>query len=155
VSTTVRPQIAWPQTAADAHALSALGDDAPSRIARSPVPVLAPAAADALETPTVVVGPEYYAISGHAHGATITIQGTRAQHEVQGIAPIEGDHAIRRAKGFVTVNEGIRVASWSENGASYSVDVECGDPMNDARCTSESFVLGLAERLAFVGGGGR
>ncbi len=152
VATTISPQIAWPAGAADTRALAALGGDAPAQLARSPVPVLAPSAADALESPAVVVGPEYYAITGRAHGATVTIQGTRAQHAVEGVGPIEGDRAIRRAKGFVTVNEGIRVASWMENGAAYSIDVECADPTGDARCTSDAFVLGLAERLAYVGG---
>jgi hypothetical protein len=148
---TVRPQIAWPARA-DATALAALGGDA-SHVARSPVPVLAPARAK-LEDPRVIVDAEYYAISGKMTGATIAIQGTRLAHKYDNIKKIDGDRALRGTHGFVTVNEGIRSASWMENGASYSVDVECRDPVGDVRCTSDAYVLELAESLVFVGGAG-
>ena len=60
----------------------------------------------------------------------------------------------REARGFVTVNEGIRTASWMENGAAYSVDVECND-FRDARCQGEDFLLSIVAQLAFVGGSGQ
>jgi hypothetical protein len=157
VVTTLRPAIAWPPASqVDGRALAALGAEAASRVARAPVPVLAPP--DPLDAPTLVVGPEYYAISARARGeagATIRVQGTRAAHRVEGLAPLVGDRAVRGVRGFVTVNEGIRSASWIEDGAAYVVDVECADPFRDPRCTDDTFVLDLAARLAFVGGARR
>jgi hypothetical protein len=151
-STTVRPQIAWPARP-DSAALAALGPDA-TNVTRSPVPVLAPAASARLADPHVIVDAEYYAINGKLDGATVTIQGTRMQHVYQGMPKIDGDRAVRGTKGFVTVNEGIRSASWMENGASYTVDVECDSPSKDARCASDAFVLELAGALVYVGGAG-
>src|SRR5262245_18340814 len=63
---------------------SAIDDDARAKIARSPVPVLAPTNVT-LENPTFIVEGEYYALSGRVHGATIAIQGTRAQHRYENI----------------------------------------------------------------------
>ncbi len=57
-------------------------------------------------------------------------------------------------RGFVSINEGIRTASWIENGAAYSVDVECSD-VRDARCQSEEFLLSIVAQLTYVGGSGR
>jgi hypothetical protein len=148
---TVRPEVAWPARA-DEAALAALGSEA-SNVVRSPVPVLAPGRVR-LESPKVMVDAEYYAISGTIAGAAIAIQGTRLQHRYDNIPKTEGNRALRGTKGFVTVNEGIRSASWMENGASYSIDVECRDPFGDPRCTSDAYVLELAEALVFVGGAG-
>jgi hypothetical protein len=149
-STVIRPAIATPNTTIDPRARAALGES--DRIDQSPVPVLAPA--DPFESPVVMVGPEYYAISLHAGSATIAIQGTRAQHRVEGVGPIAGDRTLRSTRGFVTMNEGIRTASWMEHGAAYSVDVECADRA-DARCTGDAFVVSLVNALVFVGGGPR
>ena len=89
-------------------------------------------------------------------GATISLQGTRAAHRYEGIEPADRQsRASRRHKGFVSVNEGIRTASWMENGAAYSVDVECSDLRNDARCQSDDFVLAVVAQLTYVGGSGR
>lgn len=52
------------------------------------------------------------------------------------------------------MNEGIRSASFVENGAAYTVDVECAS-VADARCQSDAFVVELASRLVYVGGSGR
>lgn len=150
-ATIVRPAIAAPTTI-DVRARAALGEAAPDKIDASPVPVLAPP--DRFEAPVVMVGPEYYAIALRSGTATIAIQGTRAQHRVEGVGPIEGRSALRGTKGFVTVNEGIRSASWSEHGAAYSVDVECADAA-DARCASDAFVTSLVNALVYVGGGTR
>lgn len=153
-ATTVKPAIAWPAAdAIDARALEALGD-ARSRIDRSPVPVLAPSPDLRLERPTVIVEGGFYAITARVNGATINVQGTRIAHRREGVEPHPGDRALRAGKGFVTVNEGIRSASFVENGAAYSVDVECAS-IADARCQSDAFVVEVVERLAYVGGAGR
>jgi hypothetical protein len=153
----VKPTIAWPAPSAiDARALAALGDatEIGPLVARSPVPVLAPSASLALAQPVVIVEAEYYAISGHAGGATIAIQGTRPAHRYDGMEPNPGNRPLRSGRGFVTVNENIRSASFVENGAGYSVDVECDDA-KDARCTSDAFVVSIVESLVYVGGAGR
>lgn len=106
------------------------------------------------ERPTLVVGPEYYALTGRVSGTTIAIQGTRAAHRYEGMSPAPGDRVLRGTRGFVSMNEGIRTTSWIENGVAYSVDVECVDP-SEVRCTSDSFALDLVEHLAFAGGGSR
>jgi len=123
-------------------------------IARSPVPVLAPSRV-VLASPSLVVEGEYFALSGRVDGATIALQGTRAAHRYEGLEPVAGDRVLRATKGFVSVNEGIRTASWMENGAAYSVDVECADLVNDARCASDDFLLSIVAQLTYVGGSGR
>lgn len=148
----VKPQVAWPAASTiDARALASLGD-ARSQLSRSPVPVLAPPSDLELERPTVIVEGEYYVITARNRGATISIQGTRAAHRYEGVAPHPGNTSLRSGTGFVTVNEGIRSASFIENGAAYSVDVECASNQ-DARCTSDAFVTELTNQLVYVGGG--
>jgi hypothetical protein len=162
-----RGTVTWPDAAKiDERALAALGKSAregkdaltsgelSALIARSPVPVLAPSRL-VLTSPTLVVEGEYFALSGRLDGATIALQGTRAAHRYEGLEPVAGDRDLRATKGFVSVNEGIRTASWMENGAAYSVDVECADVVNDARCASDDFLLSVVAQLAYVGGSGR
>jgi hypothetical protein len=149
----VTPKVSWPSgTKGDARAFASLGD--PSRaaelLARSPVPVLAPTTLS-FDRPTFVIGAEYYALTGHVDGATIAIQGTRAAHRYEDIAPVAGDRVLRGVRGFVSMNEGIRTTSWIENGVAYSLDVECS-ARDDARCSSDAFAVELVEHLAFAGG---
>jgi hypothetical protein len=162
-TSTVRPAVAWPEASKiDERTLGSLVTatggqperDVRAMIARSPVPVLAPKDL-VLGSPTLVVEGEYFALSGHVSGATIALQGTRAAHRYEGVEPVAGNRTLRATKGFVSVNEGIRTASWIENGAAYSVDVECADPRNDARCQSDDFLLSIVTQLAYVGGSGR
>jgi hypothetical protein len=160
-STLVRPSVAWPDASRlEGRALVALTADGSKTerelralIARSPVPVLAPRELRLAATSLVVEG-EFYALTGRADGATISLQGTRAAHRYEGVQPIAGNRSLRATKGFITVNEGIRSASWLENGAAYSVDVECSD-LSDARCQGEEFILSLVAQLAYIGGSGR
>ena len=158
-TSTLRPAIAWPEASRiDERTLAALARSGSERdvrasIARSPVPVLAPKDL-VLESPTLVVEGEYFALTGRASGATIALQGTRAAHRYDGVEPAAGDRDLRATKGFVSINEGIRTGSWIENGAAYSVDVECADT-HDARCQSDDFLLSVVAQLAYVGGSGR
>ena len=164
-SVTVRPAVAWPALATiDDGALLSLSrsggrNDREIRalIARSPVPVLAPRELQ-LASPTLVVEGEYFALTGRADGATISLQGTRAAHRYEGVDPATGNRELSRgsgiARGFVTTNEGIRTASWIENGAAYSVDVECSESA-DARCHGDDFLLSIVAQLSYVGGSGR
>jgi hypothetical protein len=149
----ITPKVTWPaDTKVDARAFAALGEPkrATELLGRSPVPVLAPTSV-AFERPTFVVGAEYYALTGRVSGATVAIQGTRAAHRYEDIAPVAGNRVLRGARGFVSVNEGIRTTSWIENGVAYSVDVECAAP-NDSRCTTDTFAVDIVEHLALAGG---
>jgi hypothetical protein len=158
----VTPKVTWPaQATRDDRAFASLGDAAHATelLGRSPVPVLAPTNLSTFEQrPTFVVGAEYYALTLHiaspaggvSGGATIAITGKRAAHRYDNIAPITGDRALRNTRGFVSVNEGIRTSSWIENGAAYSIDIECADA-SDARCASDAFVVELIEHLGFAG----
>jgi hypothetical protein len=148
----VKPLVSWPSSSTiDERALASLGD-ARSELARSPVPVLAPSSELTLERPTVIVEGEYYVITARHRGATISIQGTRSAHRYEGVDAHPGNEALRKGAGFVTVNEGIRSASFIENGVAYSVDVECAEN-TDVRCTSDAFVTELTNHLVYVGGG--
>ncbi|MBX3191128.1 MAG: hypothetical protein KF819_29290 [Labilithrix sp.] len=156
---TVRPTVSWPAASTiDVGALAAVGSGSSERearalVARSPVPVLAPKDLR-LTSPTLVVEGEYFALTGRADGVTITLQGTRAAHRYEGVEPAVGNRNLRGTKGFVSINEGIRTASWIENGAAYTVDVEC-ENVRDARCEGEDFLLSIVAQLVFVGGSGR
>ncbi len=172
-SVVVRPAVAWPAlTAIDDDALLSLSKSGGANdreiralIARSPVPVLVPRDVQ-LASPTLVVEGEYFALTGRVDGATISLQGTRAAHRYEGIDPATGNRELprldvtsstrtaRSTRGFVTTNEGIRTASWIENGAAYSVDVECNDT-GDARCHGDDFLLSIVAQLSYVGGSGR
>jgi hypothetical protein len=163
-SVSVRPAVAWPAAASiDERALLSLSQgstkteaEVRALVARSPVPVLAPKELR-LRAPTLVVEGEYYALTGRDEGATVSLQGTRAAHRYDGVEPVAGNRELRgdaRIRGFVSTNEGIRTASWIENGAAYSVDVECSDA-RDERCTSDAFLLSVVAQLTFIGGSGR
>lgn len=167
VSVAVRPVVTWPATdTADERTLLSLSDTAKGErevrasIARSPVPVLAPKDLR-LESPTLVVEGEYFALNGRYQGTTISLQGTRAAHRYEGVDPVQGNKEIirgasseHRLRAFVSTNEGIRTASWIENGVAYSVDVECADP-REARCQGDELLLAIIAQLTFIGGSGR
>lgn len=158
----VRPAIAWPEArAVEPRALSLLlrqvaktEEEVRSLLARSVVPVLAPRDLT-LESPTLTVEGEYFALTGKSAGTTIALHGTRTAKRYKNIEPVLGDRRLRgNLPGFVSANEGIRTASWIERGAAYSVDVECSN-MRDPRCQDDAFLLGIVEQLAYVGGAGR
>ena len=168
----VRPAVAWPAASTiDDRPLVALAreraagngavesserrlSEVRALVSRSPVPVLVPRDLR-LATPTLVVEGEYFALTGRVDGVTIALQGTRAAHRYDGVQPVAGNRDLRgNLRGFVSVNEGIRTASWIENGAAYSVDLECAD-FQDARCQNDDFLLSVVTQLTYVGGSGR
>ena len=129
-----------------------------AKIDESFVPVLVP------RTPSaevhIVVEPGFYTYSGtmartlpdgRVSRATVSVQGTRFAHEHEGFPQDVTTHAMRGSRGLFTINEGITTTTWVENGAGYSVDVECSIS-DDTRCRDEAFVLEVTQGLAFVGG---
>lgn len=121
-------------------------------LARAPIPVLAPTDRT-LQAPTLSVGREYASLTGRESGTTVHVQATRAAHAYAGLRAQPGSHELRGTKGFVSVNEGIRTASWIENEVAYSVDVECA-AADDARCQDDRYLLDLVAHLVVVGGPG-
>lgn len=136
-------------------ALRALSDGDQSlqrRLAQAKVPVLAPADRTLID-PVLIVREHFVALSGRDQGAFVSIQATRranARH-VEVPPPTQ---PLRGLHGYVSVNEGVRVASWRENGVAYQVDVECKD-LGDPICKDDRYLLQLVEQLAYVGGAGR
>jgi hypothetical protein len=137
----------------DTRAIAHLASEDAKLIARSPVPVLVPDTR--VDEAKLMVEAEYYAFSGKLpNGVSLAIQGVRKAYRYDNVTPVKGDKKLRGTDGFVSINEGIRQATWSENGAAYSVDVECADH-EDERCAKEDFVIDLTNHLAYVGGSGR
>lgn len=144
--------VTWPDDSElDGASLSKIDPESRGAIHRSRVPVLVPRS---LASSTRVVSTDaFVAASATIGGATVSVHATRIAHRHDSVPEAQGSHRIRAAHGFVTQNEGIWSASWVEHGAAYAIDVECVEA-TDARCSSDAYVLELAEDLAYVGGRG-
>jgi hypothetical protein len=152
VGTKVEQQIDWPEASSIDHkARAALADDARAAVDRAPVPVLVVARPSLLAAAKVIAQPNFYALSAQSEGVTISLQATRIAHKYDHIPPAKGPALVRGKPAFVTQNEAIWSATWTEFGASYVLEVEC-NTLPDPRCTDDRFVLELAENLAYVGG---
>lgn len=153
--------IKWPAPGSEDKELAKglLAEDR-AAIARTPMPVLWPAAKNIVRS-AYVAQDAYYSIaatstadlpSGNKSVATINVQGTRKFVEHEDF-PKNGfsNRTYRNKPAFFTVNEGIVSATWIEFGVSYTVDVECSTA-EDARCGGDGYVQELVESLRFVGG---
>lgn len=146
--------VAWPDPARlDRAAAGALDARAAEGVRRSRVPVLLPARRDMLAVTKVIAKEHWTVASARVPGATVTVTASRAARAVPGIERAEGRRAIRGTRGNVTQNEGIWSAAWTENGAAYSVEVECDSP-GAGPCADDAFVMRLADGLVYVGGAG-
>jgi hypothetical protein len=149
--------ITWPAAdTVDRTAYDRLPGESQAVVPRSPVPVLVPKDPAFLAVGKIMIEPaSWYAFAGAAGGVTVSVQGNAKAYDHPEISAQAADFAktpLRRTRGNVTVNESIRTATWIENGAAYSVDVECADP-TEARCASDTFVIELVNGLVYVGGG--
>src|SRR5947209_6791663 len=132
--------VRWPSLAAlDSAALAKLPPEARAKVESAKMPVLVPNDVVLLEHAKIVAEQNFFAFSASSGGLSVSVHGTRVAH-VRDIPPIKGDRTIRGASAFVTENERVREASWTENGVSYVVDVEC-EKENDARCSSDRFLV--------------
>jgi hypothetical protein len=150
----VRPT--WP-SAVDEGALSALPEPQRARLATSPVPVLVPHDAALLANAEVVVKPTFFALSTKTADRTLTVSlsATTVVHHRPGLPRALGDQRVRGDRpAWITENEAIRSVTWSENGVSYVLELECSAPSTDARCADDSALRALAESLVYVGGAG-
>jgi len=149
---TVIKDVTWPAAdRIDRAALGGLGPAAAKAVVRSPIPVLVPTEADLLKSAVLIAKPNWYSFSARSDGLTVSLSATRVAHRYEHIPPAVGTRSARGAGAFVTQNEGIWSVTWMENGASYTLDVECASAQ-DERCRSDAAVLGLCEQLAYVGG---
>lgn len=148
----VMKEVVWPSAASlDHRTRNALPPQVAERVAASRVPVLLPPRAEWLAVAKLTAKPLWTSASMRHDGVTVVTTATRAAHPVPGVEPVSGNRKIRGAMGFVTQNERIWSATWSENNVSYAIEVEC-EKEADARCADETFVMALAETLAYVGG---
>jgi hypothetical protein len=144
--------IAWPNAQPRETLKLRLDTSSRAAVDASPVPVLVPP--DFVETGRIKRGEGWYAFAGQAEGRSVSIQGSAKARLYPGIGVAEPTWTVRGLGGFVTQNEGIWAVSWTEHGAAYSLEVECAKASDDA-CRDETFALGLAEQLHYVGGKGQ
>lgn len=96
-----------------------------------------------------MTGERWYAINYEGEGLVVHLHGTDAfVDRPADVDPAELEHnaEVRGTEAFDTTDEGIRVISWMENGASYSLDVTC-TRADDERCTESAFAIALADAL--------
>jgi len=159
VEVRVSSNVTWPKVdAIDKYTLRSYPNEFSSIVSDTPMPVLLPKGIT-FSDPMLIAKGEYYAFSGRAilngqPDANYTVHATKLAHEYPGAKLAEATVPMRGTKGYITINEGIRVASWSENGVAYSVDIECTRE-DDIQCSEEAHILNVVNNLAYVGGRGR
>lgn len=147
------PQPAPPPPALDQKTRDAMPARARQQIDAAPVRVLVPIDPQVLQRAEVTTGNGFYSISARTDDVTVVVQGspiTPTTSRLDVVPPAGRSVGNRRV--YTTVNEGIRTASWVENGVAYAIDVECSKA-GDARCASDEWMIGLIAKLAYVGGG--
>lgn len=115
----------------------------------TPLPVLVFPARYAPQT-RATSGEHFFALSAQVDNTTLFLGGTNVVHTSlpeSAIVP-PPDAEVRGMPAHTTVNEGIRIVTWGEPGAYYSLEIECNEhPRSDSRCTSPGFALDLADEL--------
>lgn len=129
------------------HALSALSAESRAAVAQSPLPVLLFGDAASASASTVTTGPAWYAISARVGERTLSLHVVREEPSPSRAAPEGHSERVRGVPGMFLFNEGVRSVTWSERGATYALEVECGRPFEDDACTHRTFIAGLAESL--------
>ncbi|XXT16883.1 hypothetical protein WME94_42300 [Sorangium sp. So ce429] len=146
--------VTWPSAASvDRSALAVLPKTAFHAARTSQVPVLVPSRRELLAAPVIVAKEHWTSFWAKTETLTVSLTMTRLSRKVPGVPPVRGAHSVRGEPAFITANEGIWTASWTENGVSYALDVECAAPESPA-CASDALVRELASELVYVGGAG-
>ncbi len=145
--------VTWPAVSEiEQSVVSRLSEASRRAVKRAPVPALVVDDSALLLDATVMSKPNWYAVSMRADGIVVSLHATRISHRYTHIAPLTPTGPmVRGQRSWVTQNESIWSVAWNENGADYSLEVECAEA-TDSRCTSDGYVLELASRLVFVGG---
>ena len=123
-----------------------------TQVRTAALPVLVPKDQNVLQRARLIVEPRFYALSSKLEGATLSVHGTAVAHPAPAI-PIQPKPAstVRGRPAFLSDNEGIKSITWTENGVSYVVDVECARA-DDQRCKSHEYVLAVSGSSTYVGG---
>jgi hypothetical protein len=142
----------WPAANGYPHiSAQLLPESEREKLEQSAVPVLVPRDADVLDSAIVTLGDDWYAASLKDDGASLHIRGTRRSFDFQGDVwtpqekALGDDYTLTRTHQLVSV-------SFGAFGIAYTLDVECSRPMDDVRCTEDTYVLDLANDLAVAGG---
>jgi hypothetical protein len=144
-----RRTIAWPDAASrDQIADARYATDVHATLARPAIPVLAPA--EPGDRVLATSGDTWYALSVHGDGYVLHTTGSSEARVYPHIRAVDPTHPMRTSGGFLTRNEGIWSASWIENGAAYSFEVEC-DRRVVPWCDDEAEVLQRVEALVHIG----
>jgi hypothetical protein len=151
------PEIAgvrWPPLQQlDRAALASLPPPVAARVRGSPVPVLVPRRPELLAAPVIVTKEHWTSFWARTPEITVSIHATRLAQRYDHIPPFRSKRRVRGAPALITQNEGIWSAAWSENGVTYTLDLECASP-DAAPCASDALLLEIAEELVYVGGAG-
>lgn len=146
--------IEWPRVENVDHDIrSAFTNQELAVVDGAPVPALAPANSAWLDEVTVTSGEHFFALSAKLRGQTLYIQGSdqaRVYPSIRGGTPTE---PLRSTLGYVSQNEGIWTADFLENGAAYTVELECAD-VEMVECQSDVAIRDIADALVLVGGAG-
>ena len=84
---------------------------------------------------------------------TVSITGSlaqpkRAEMDIEALKPTPAGMS-RGVPVFVSENEGIRTATWTEKGTAYALDIEC-QAATDTRCSTTKYILDLVSSLVDV-----
>lgn len=144
--------VTWPDRAeVDVAARERIASAQRGRVDEAALPVLVPAVG--VESGLLTVGEGWYAFSTRDGDTTINVQGSARARVYPGIRKADPPHVVRGRGAFISQNEGIWVVSFIENGASYSVELECADPRG-AECSGPEKAVEIAQTLTLVGGRG-
>jgi hypothetical protein len=98
---------------------------------------------------------QHYSVSEKEGDITVSITGSLAQPN-RGEANIDAaalktkpGGTVRGVPVFISENEGIRTATWTEKGTAYAVDIEC-QAATDIRCSSTKYILDLVASLVDI-----
>lgn len=100
------------------------------------------ARAESLQGDGVVLQESYYSVTQDADNLTLSVTGSLVDRNESGTTLAQGTPAatLRGVPVYVTENEGIKTATWIENGTSFALDLECTS-QSDERCRSSEYIL--------------
>jgi hypothetical protein len=121
-----------------------------AKLDATPVPALVPDDPTLLEVAKATSGPHWYAVSMTTLERNVFITGTRLETVVPSIDAPPAKEGT--AFGRVSRDRGIARLTFHRFGVAYTLEVECAAPRTDPKCTSDEYILSLAQALAVAGG---
>ncbi|RAL25304.1 hypothetical protein DL240_03580 [Lujinxingia litoralis] len=116
------------------------------------LPVLLPAVPEVTEKLQVSTGEQWYTAFADLGDYSVWMTASRVGFERVGPAGELADEKLAESELMVGRASGIAELSFPLANLVYTITVECADPMGDARCAKDDFILKLAESLALAGG---